>query len=219
MNLGVYVSTLNEEVLIEAVLTPVLKAFPQVEVIDLGSTDHTLDIVSKFNVPVNRHVPEEFGDGHAGRGWTALKNQYTDKHDWVFFVDGDELYNTENLNLLKEKLNGGVYTAYRTGWKMVREVDGQKQVSEMRVNGAKLFRSVDYRFTKAWPFETLPNLPCRTLISEPKEECEVWCWHGVLLERTKSIEEDSFRKYKRGKKYIEYDTKLKWTNIEEWPWL
>lgn len=219
MNLGVYVSTLDEEVLIEAVLTSIIKEFPKVEVIDLGSTDCTLGIVSEFNVPIHKHVPEEIGDGHAGRGWTALKNQYADKHDWVFFVDGDEIYNIENLKLLKTKLYNGTHTAYRTGWKVVREVNGQKQISDMRVNGAKLYKSSDYSFGRAWPLETLHGNSDFKFGCEERKDCNVWCWHGVLLERTKSVEEAKVRQVKRKNKYIEYDTELTWTNIEEWPWI
>ena len=53
----------------------------------------------------------------------------------------------------------------------------------------------------------------------PKNQCDVWCWHGVLLRRTKSVQEQLFRVRKRVSKYSSYNKQLEWENVEEWPWI
>ena len=231
MNLGVYVSTLDEEILIEAALKNIVKVFPQVELIDLGSRDATLDIVRRLNVPINEHVlpvkSAKYSFDGPGQKWTELKNEYANKHDWILLLDGDEIFDEENLRKLKAKaysepVNGVVrYTAYHIGWKTVREVDGQKQVSEMKPSGTKLYRSSDYFFHRGWPMETLKRNPLiknnRERNKEPKEHTDAWCWHGVLLNRSSRPERTARRK-KRLERLKYYDEQLQWEDIDKWPW-
>jgi glycosyltransferase involved in cell wall biosynthesis len=223
-DLGVYVSTLNEEVLIESTLRYVVEVFPQVEVIDLGSKDRTLARANQFGIPVNHHVmPKRITKHHpvhAGAEWTRLKNEYTAKHDWVFFIDGDEVFNKENLLKMKAKIEEGSYAAYRIGWKNLREHNGGVQESSILVNGPKLFKTSDYKYLRSYPAEVLASTVEGLLIpnTEPKGECDVWCWHGVLLNRTSSIPEASNRMKKRQHKAARYDKALDWHDIPKWPW-
>lgn len=228
MNLGVYISTLDEEIFIEVALKNVIKVFPQVEVIDLGSRDKTVEIVKRLGVPVNEHVlPNKSSknsfDGPA-QAWTELKNEYANKHDWILLLDGDEIFDEENLRRLKVKAETDPpkYTAYHIGWKMVREVNGQKQVSEMKPSGTKLYRSADYSFDKGWPGERLKRNPfinnARERNKEPKEHTDVWCWHGVLLNRSSAPERTARRK-KRLERWKYYDTQLEWEDVDKWPWM
>lgn len=236
MNLGVYISTLNEEVLIEAALKNLVKVFPQVEVIDLGSTDSTLDIIERLNVPINKHVlnfalSSKYTLDTPGREWVRLKNKYADKHDWILLLDGDEIFDEDNL--LKLKAKAGVedpYTAYHIGWKMLRETGTQKQISNMLPSGTKLFKSSHYYFKRGWPEEALvtkrsnlrnrPKGDLRLLqpISDSKYKCDIWCWHGVLLNRS-SLPEATARRKKREERYNYYDTQLEWEDIDKWPWM
>jgi glycosyltransferase involved in cell wall biosynthesis len=221
MNLGVYVSTLNEEFFIEDTLRDVVKVFPQVEVIDLGSTDMTLGCLNRFDIPVHQHtmpVKKYKHDPHGpGQEWTALKNMYARKHDWVLFIDGDEIYNEENLLKLKALAGNETFTAYRVGWKTMREAADGFQVAETVVNGAKLYKSSDYKFQRGWPNEVLKAVygPHN---KQPKEECDVWCWHGVLFPRTASVPEATSRRKKRAGKEIEYEN-LEWEESTRWPWM
>ncbi len=234
MDLGVYVSTLDEERFIEAALKNVVKVFPQVEVIDLGSRDETVAIVKRLGVPINEHfLPNKSSkysfDGPA-QAWTDLKNKYANKHDWILLLDGDEIFDEENLLRLKAKAYSepdprtGVrrYTAYHIGWKMLREVNGQKQVSEMKPSGTKLYRSADYSFDRGWPNEILKRNPlvhnARDRNREPKEYTDVWCWHAVLLNRSSSPERTARRK-KRIERWSYYDTELEWEDVDKWPWM
>lgn len=214
---------MDEEVLIASVLHPVLQVFPQTEVIDLGSKDHTLEIIDRFDVGVNKHNvlaintlskrPAET----IGNEYLRIKNLYANRHDWAFFIDGDEIYNIENLNKIKEKAENTTHTAYRIGWKMVREQGDQKQIAPTKVNGCKLWKTSEYYHRKAWPKEVLQakNIDGK----EPKGECDIWCWHGVLLQRSKSVTENRIRLIRRTDKAESYNRELPWENIPEWPWL
>ncbi len=220
MNLGVYVSTMNEESFIEDTMRDVVKVFPQVEVIDLGSTDMTLECLHRFNVPVHQHTLPVKKYKHdplgPGQEWTALKNLYASKHDWVLFIDGDEIYNEENLLKLKALAGDETFTAWRVGWKTMRETPaGGFQVAKTIINGAKLYKSSDYRFHRGWPNEVLK--PVGTDKKQPKEDCDVWCWHGVLFPRTSTVPEHGQRKKKRLGKEVEYEN-LEWEGSTKWPW-
>ena len=106
MNLGVYISSFYEERLIVPCISEVLKVFPQVELIDLGSEDKTLSRVRQhFNIPIHKYKDI------SGAEWTVLKNEYASKHDWVFWIDGDEIYDQENLIILRDKINSRKYNA------------------------------------------------------------------------------------------------------------
>ena len=227
MNLGVYVSTLDEDVLIEATLKNVVKVFPQVELIDLGSQDKTLSIVDRLGIPINRHVlpaaSAKYSFDGPGQKWTELKNEYADKHDWILLLDGDEIFDEENLLNLKAKAeSGSKYTAYHVGWKMVREVGTQKQVSNILITGCKLYKGSDYYFMRGWPGEILRRrvgvYNPRHCYQDIKEQCAVWCWHGVLLNRSSRPERTARRK-KRTERWKYYDEQLEWEDIDKWPWM
>ncbi len=212
---------MDEEVLIESVLRPVLEVFPQVEVIDVGSEDKTLQIVDQFDVPVHKYNLRGINnrtDGNvAGTKYIDIKNSFADKHEWCIFIDGDEIYNIENLNKIQEKINSSRYTAYRVAWKMVREQDGQKQIADTAVDGCKLFKTSEYYHRKAWPVEVLQSRGGDN--REPKEKYSIWCWHGVLLQRSTSVPERKIRLTRRLNKAESYNRERQWTNISKWPWL
>ena len=221
MNLGVYVSTLNEESFIEDTMRDVVKVFPQVQVIDLGSTDMTLECLFRFKVPIHHHklpVKKYKHDPHGpGQEWTVLKNLYASKHDWVIFIDGDEIYNEENLLKLKKLAGDETFTSYRVGWKTMRETPaGGLEVAKTVVNGAKLYKSSDWRFHRAWPKEVLKATHALST-KQPKEDCDIWCWHGVLFPRTNSVPEAPQRKKKRVGKIAQYEG-LEWEDSIKWPW-
>lgn len=239
MDLGVYVSTLNEDVLIEACLKNIIKVFPTVRVIDLGSTDRTVDIVEGLGVPINHHPLQPMKtplDGPA-QEWIRLKNEYAAKHDWILIIDGDEIFDEENLLKLKGLFEeasqdtwksyksprcagrGGPYTAYHIGWKMVRETGEGYQVSNMIPSGTKLYKSSAYTFYRGWPTEILKTNDVFREHShkQPKDETTAWCWHGVLLNRS-SMPEATGRMKKRQERTMYYNDQLQWEDIEKWPW-
>ena len=220
MNLGVYVSTLNEESFIEDTMKNVVTVFPQVEVIDLGSTDTTLECLLRFKAPIHQHtmpVKQYKHDPNGpGQEWTALKNLYAAKHDWVLFIDGDEIFDEDNLCKLKALAGDETFTAYRVGWKTMRETVDGFQVAKTIVNGAKLYKSSDYLFHRGWPNEVLKPID-KHHKKQPKGDCDVWCYHAVLFPRTSTVPEAQQRKKKRLGKIIDYEN-LEWEDSVKWPW-
>jgi hypothetical protein len=226
MDLGVYVSTLDEDVFIEATLKNIVKVFPQVEVIDLGSRDKTVEIVKRLGVPINEHVltPKTGKNTFDGppQQWTQLKNDYANKHEWIMILDGDEIFDEENLLGIKAKAESNTrITAYHIGWRMCREVKGVKQVSNMKPSGTKLYKSSDYYFKRGWPGEILKRNPDvdnpRERHKDIKEECDVWCWHTVLLNRSSTPERTARRK-KKDERWNYYNEQLEWEDVDKWPW-
>ncbi len=227
MDLGVYVSTLDEDVFIEATLKNIIKVFPRVEVIDLGSKDKTVEIVKRLGVPINQHVltPKTGKNTFDGppQQWTQLKNDYANKHEWIMILDGDEIFDEDHLRRLKANLESeSRYTSYHIGWRMCREVSGVKQVSNMKPSGTKLYKSSDYYFDRGWPREILKRNPDtlnhKYSDRDIKEQCTVWCWHVVLLNRSSTPERTARRK-KRTERWGFYDTELEWEDVEKWPWM
>ena len=224
MNFGVYISTLNEEILIEAALKNLVKVFPQVEVVDLGSKDSTLEIVKRLNVPINEHVLSRLSSKHSLDGpaqeWIALKNDYADKHDWILSLDGDEIFDEENLLKIKAKVEveNHPHSAYHIGWRMVRETSTGKQISNMIPSGAKIYKCSDYYFRRGWPNEMLVTRPLVLANEDTRDDCDIWCWHGVLLKRSNSVIEHTPRRKKREERSIYFDKVLKWEDVDKWPW-
>jgi glycosyltransferase involved in cell wall biosynthesis len=207
MSLGVYVFTLNEDLIIYHTLHSVKEVFPQVEVIDIGSTDNTLSIVKSMGIKINKY--KNIKRTH----WPNIKNEFADRHDWIFFIDGDEVYTKENLLNIKAKIKSNKYKAYRVAWKNLRKRE-QYQISNPIVNGCKIWKSDSFYVKRAWPKEVLQEV--NSFSKEPKEECSIWCWHGVLLDRTTGREPTS-RMKKRRIKDGQYE-ELDWTTIGRLPW-
>ncbi len=87
--ISVTILTKNSERHLEQVLRS-LHAFPEVVVVDTGSTDRTLDIAQSFpNVALYQRPFEGFGPTHNSASWLA-------KHDWILSIDSDEVM-TESL--------------------------------------------------------------------------------------------------------------------------
>jgi len=233
MDLGVYVTLKNDDLFIADVIKPVTEVFPQVKVIDLGSTDNSIKEIKKTGVPYIIH--NDIG----GETFTALKNHYGKKHDWVVWVDSDEIYPIESLLKMKELIE--VYSrtpitgnrpplpieerkTIRCSWKLIREENDELFVAnELRMNGHKAFDSRMYTFIDPWPYEVLYG---NEHLKESKKHYNgVWCWHAVLLERSSqgSIYKDirgryTVREKKRQGKLEQYIPKYKWEKVPDLPW-
>lgn len=92
---SVIVTTLNEERHLAACLGA-LRNFDEVIVVDSGSTDRTAEIAREHGATLvefawNGHYPKK-------RQWCL--DQVETKHDWVFFVDADEIVTAGLVNEL-----------------------------------------------------------------------------------------------------------------------
>lgn len=87
----------NEEEYLEQVLTQVFKLADEVLIADNGSTDNTIEIIKKF--PVDYFIEDN-------RNVCDVRNLLLEKSrgDWIWIVDGDEVWPDEALPKLKELL-------------------------------------------------------------------------------------------------------------------
>jgi len=208
-DLGVYVVTLNEENLITPCLLPIMKVFPWVKVVDLGSQDSTISQLEKLGIPFEiKHTTRE--------EYSTFKNNIVKDHEWALILDGDEIFPIECLTRLKEMYYSGRYKAYRINWRAMVYKEGKILASPPVINGTKLFKPGRLKFVGEWPWEVQDGKHRR---EEPKIYNGVWCWHGKLLNRT-SLQEDLFRKLKR-EEYpyiIKNNHKVGWEELNSWPW-
>jgi hypothetical protein len=189
MSLGVYVVCKDEENLITPCVTPLLKVFPQVEVIDLGSKDSTLDKLASLGCKVhNRPCNAE--------EYPHLKNEFANKHEWVFWVDGDEIYPEENLHLVTKFIDSKNHHAYRMTWKNLALKKGQIQISTPIIGGTKLYRPIRYFYRRAWPREVLDSPKGVNGLGRQQGPTlnGLWCWHGKFLKRSRIVDFDREQK-------------------------
>lgn len=211
-NLGVYVICKNEENLIVPCVTSLMNVFPQVQVVDLGSKDATLDRLNNLGVQVTSRACTP-------SSYSALKNELASGHEWVFMVDGDEIYPEESLRRIPDLICSGEYHAYRISWKYLKVSSGDVYMNTAKVvNGPKIYRPARFKFIHEWPKEVLKGKP---RMKEPKRDNGVWCWHGKLLNRS-SVKADQVREQKR-KDYPRFFEEfhgepLDWIKLKDFPW-
>lgn len=92
----VVVTTLNEERHIARCLS-VLEAFDQIIVVDSNSTDRTVEIARDCGVAVVSYQWD--GRYPKKRGWCLEKLDF--KHDWIFWVDADEVVSKDIVRELQ----------------------------------------------------------------------------------------------------------------------
>jgi hypothetical protein len=214
MDLGVYITAKDDDIYIQDVIAPIIKAFPQAIAVDLGSSDKTVDKIRETGIP---YLIDPCLDG---RMFTDVMNKYASRHDWVFWVDSDEIYLPEPLEVMKELIERrfndllNVQTI-RCGWKTIRAVDNGYEVStEAKINGHKAYNTSMYELGRAWPREVLRGPDSLKEYPTPNG---VWCYHAVLLNRSTGPEE-AVRAKKRRIKTAEYNRYFEWERVEELPW-
>lgn len=229
MNLGVYITSKDDDLFIADVIKPVIEVFPQAEAIDLGSTDDSIEIIQKSGIPYNLHKDI------SGKEYTVLKNRYSKKHDWAVWIDSDEIYPVSSLLKMKELIVSGasvkasvpedknVFIPYenrktvRCSWRLIREENSKLLVADkLRMNGHKAFDSKLYTFIEPWPVETLNGV--RRLKDSKNVFNGVWCWHAVLLQRS-SKGDNALRIEKKQAKLDEYIPLYEWSKVEKYPWI
>ena len=204
MDLGVYVFAKNEENLIVPCVSALQKVFPQVEVIDLGSKDTTLEKLSSLNCKVRNVTctPEMY---------PYLKTSVGKEHNWAFFVDGDEIYPEEQLKKIEPTIKTLQYRGYRIAWRYVKEENGKKFVAKNLVsNVIKIYRSDRFTWTEPWPFEVMKNRKSERM--QPKEQQDIWCWHARLLNRSRY--KDPIREIKKE----DFPYNIKWEKVTHFEW-
>lgn len=213
MDLGVYITAKNDEVFIGEVIKPVLRVFPQAVAVDLGSTDNTIEEIKKTGA----RLEVAYVDAST---YADMQTELSKRHDWVVWIDSDEIYPISSLERMKELIQirsqpDSPIKTIRTSWKMIRLTEeGYWESNETKVNGHKAHDSKLYYYYRSWPKHVLNGAPDA---KELKEYNGVWCWHAVLLNRS-SQQEESPRYKKRLAKTAMYNAEFTWNRIEGLPW-
>jgi glycosyltransferase involved in cell wall biosynthesis len=218
MNLGVYISTRNDENLIEDCIRPIKKFFPQVVVIDVGSEDNTIKNAKNLGVKIH-----DLGE-ISKIDYTILKQEYCNRHDWAFWVDSDEIYPEGSLIKIKNRLKDPnyPYSTINVLWKILKVKNGKlyetEETKDLCACG-RLFNPNHHYYTRAWPKEVHEciNHSRKRCSKEPKGLNGIFCWHCVLLNRSSSIVEITGRRKKRLEKIKIYE-KYTWKEIPVLPW-
>jgi glycosyltransferase involved in cell wall biosynthesis len=206
MNVGVYIAVKDEEYLIAPCLMAVKEVFPDPVVLDFGSTDSTIRIAEGLGVRV---VPYGTIDPST---YSTIKNSHGEGHDWIFWLDGDEIYPKESLLNIKGIMETTKFSTINISWRILRQYGGVKQASNLVINGGKAFKPKEMSYYRGWPREVLMGPG----VKEPKEPFNgVWCWHGVMLKRS-STKEQTARRKKRKSKILTYE-QYEWETLERSP--
>ena len=183
MTIRCCVPCLDEENLITPCVAALQEVFSDITVIDLGSTDGTKSLLEDLDVSVDYYKDV------TGPGFTKLKNKYCDEREWVFWVDGDEVWPKESLLALKRSWEHkkDIVDRFKVGWRdLVYSKEGNLYASSVHMIGPKLFKGKGILgFRRAWPREvverkTPPVKGTRGCISDPSH----WCWHGRGFKRS-----------------------------------
>lgn len=213
----IYIPTLDEECLIPYTIDALLKVFSpeQIEVIDLGSKDSTVEQISSKVKIHSVTLPKD----NSGEFFTRLKNEYSSRQGWVLWVDGDEIYPTTSLFRVRDWVEAGqlgkhTQIGLRVYWKILKEGYCSKEYLSA---GPKLFNTNKLKFNRAWPNEVTVNRSNDPGVLHKSLFTGVWFWHGVLLRRS-FAEERTSRYKKRLSKTAIYDKHLTWESIDKFPW-
>ena len=207
---GVFVWLKNDEVLVGPCVKAVKEVFPEVEVYDLGSTDDSVSIVESLGVKVHKLGaldPKEY---------IVAKREIHSGFDYVFNVDADEIYPKDALTFIKGSISDG--PARINGyWKMLKQVDGDLYVSSPRFTGEIAWDTRYFELRRVWPNETLMAIGGEAAYRRMPQitDSSIFCWHGVLLNRSKVR---SLAREQKKMRRTEQFKDLSWEKIEHLPW-
>lgn len=215
MSLGVYICALNEDRFILDCIKPALEVFPDLTVIDLGSTDNTIDKVRSQGVSLiceKMNHPSNF---------PVIKNKHSDKHEKVIWIDADEIYPVPALEKLKRDIeNPGPYKGIRTSYKMIKSDKGLWISNEIFSAGVKAHYTSYFYYVRAAPNDYIRPRNYSVYAGSKKKstpDFDYYFWHCVLMNRS-SKKEDTARSKKRAVRLGEFDKLCTWVKLEEFPW-
>lgn len=145
----------NEENWIKHILLALANVFPHVIVADTGSTDSTVSEA----LSVERVVVESFGelspkDLGLCRQWMQDKAKMDYGAEWMFLVDGDELYPTKYLQwIVDHPMPVGSLSGFTWGIECVEIPNGEIWTYDVGCNRQALI-SVDSKWSGVYPFES-----------------------------------------------------------------
>lgn len=193
----------NEEYWIHYVVRDLFKVFPQVLILDTGSTDRTLDIIRRTAVGYNGLILLEANYHNdpvlIGNGRNIMREACPTY--WMFLVDGDEIWREAKLrNMLVYNTKDETEVIMLAGWN-VQDVDGRLQLRTHDLANRDGLFAPDIRWTSThYPFEGYGLVEEYLNKSKgmylPAHEC--YAWHMRHTLRSSANWDAYFRKDKLG---------------------
>lgn len=204
-SLGIYITLQDDENLIEECWRRVTAVFGthSVWVCDLGSKDSGAVLVSELGAQVDicgRIAPEDYA---------AWKNDRARLHDQILWIDADEWWPADALRAVQYRLQAADFVSGH--WRNLKREGEQLYVSQPVYRGRIAWCTDRYRVGRVWPRERLETHNGKTVPDLNPPDPRIYCWHGVLLERS-SVAESPGRAKKRALREQQF-ANLEWSEI------
>ena len=156
--------------------------------------------------------------------YVEVKNHYVAQHEWVFCVDGDELWSKGELRKIVPAINSGKYLlGYRLGQKFATERNGRKVLYDNYLLPAdvRVFRGDTLKWYRAFPNERIAvrqeKMPLALKCNVPPlDEVSFWYWHLRYLQRSTNFS-DKLRSARLDRPEWQLDL-FDRVPVEQFPW-
>lgn len=188
----------NEEFWIYYVLRDLLQIFPNVVMLDTGSTDRTVGIargIARISPGKLTLVEKNFGDNANLIGNTRNDLRAGIQTKWMFLVDGDEIWTRPQLDKLLEAEIPDDKQVVMAGSHNLEDVGGTLQLRADDIAHKDILFVRDIEWTRTdYPFE---GYGLSNTLSPDRVHYlpagEVFCWHMRHTRRSSKDSETYFR--------------------------
>lgn len=183
----------NEEYWIHYALKDVLSVFPNVVVLDTGSTDLTLPIIKNTLIQAKRppgaqFILEQVNYGHdankIGNGRNILRSLVRTK--WMFLIDGDEIWTAKQLKALIDSDIPDAISVVMAGSHNVEDLNGRLNFRTYDIANKDILFKPDVTWSRVdYPFEGygLANTLDMSLVHYLPAD-KVYCYHMRHTQRS-----------------------------------
>jgi glycosyltransferase involved in cell wall biosynthesis len=174
----------NEDKFLKYALQSVLPFVSNYIIYDTGSTDKTLEILKDY-----RHEQREL---QTSAGLTQLRNEMIDKTktDWLFLLDGDEVWNTHTLKKYLEFTLGqpkNILATFLKTRNCVGDIYHYRETGQYEIAGIKGSLNIRaYRKTVKWQGEYPLEKCVDTTAKKSLAYFDGFYWHMTHLQRSSS---------------------------------
>lgn len=215
LDIGVVLSMKNEEYLVQTTYNCLRKVFPPERIIafDVGSQDATVEKLQELGVDVRT-----FGEVN-GTEYTELKDTLARSFKWCFSVDGDDIYPEASIRRVISLCSSTSADMVRGHWRNLKGTEGKKYVSSLVNRGGVCWNTDKVKLVRSWPNERAGHRTDSIALTgdEVITDEAVFCYHGLLLERSSTAERGQRHK-KRIHRMQEFkDLDVSWHLLEKLP--
>lgn len=190
----------NEELWIWYVINSVLDCFDKIIICDTGSEDHTLEILQTIKSDKIEIIkkPKLLGNDFK-YNFTKYKNELIDmtKTPWWFLLDGDEIFSTQGLKEMIEKLSQITNNITTLSVRMKYFVESLHRVATIDpIESYKFVRTGAHRWALGYGdillAEPQPKKEQRLAHWYKQKKWDFECFHLTFLERSKTCDGEEF---------------------------